>query len=361
VGLALAPHAAAAYERVHTLRWTQPEGEPATGYAAALGSQSGQYGETRDLGPVEAGSDGVHRADLVLDSFQEYYVVVTAYNEAGASPHSNEVVVAKAACDATFCEDGNACTSDACGEAGCTHETLPDGSACALAAGSGLCVAGSCRAVECLGDGDCSDGNACSGVEVCAGGRCEAGPAPSCGGETACTVSGCDPALGCVTESKPDGTACDDGDVSTTGDRCTAGVCAGTPEPPGGGGTPSCDPAACEDGDPCTANGCDEGACVSQPAPDGTACDDGDATTIADLCTAGACSGTPEVVGPPLCAGLSCDDGNTCTADACSESGCTHVPLADGTSCDDGDRATRRDRCSSGVCGGLPKKGRGRP
>jgi hypothetical protein len=354
------PHAAAAYDRVHTLRWTQPDGAAPTGFAVSLGSQSGQYGETRDLGSVAAAADGVRQADLVLDSFRDYFVVLTAYNTAGSSPQSNEVAVAKAACDATFCEDGNACTADACGDTACTHQALPDGTSC----GSGLCVGGTCQAVQCLDNADCSDGNACNGVEVCAGNGCQAGIAPSCGGETACTVSGCDAASGCFTHNKPDGTSCNDGNPSTTADRCTAGVCAGTPETSGGGGKGSgggsttCDPAACEDGDPCTVNGCIPGGCTSAPAPDGTSCDDGDATTVADMCSAGSCKGTPDVVGPPVCGGLTCEDGNTCTADACTESGCTHLPLADGTSCDDGNKSTRQDKCTSGVCAGVDKKKR---
>jgi hypothetical protein len=236
VGLALAPRAAAGYERVHTLRWTQPAGATAEGFSVALGSASGQYGETRDLGSIAPASDGVHRADLVIDSFADYFVVLTAYNSAGSSPTSNELVVAKAACDETFCEDGNACTADACGATACSHEALPNGTACSGSAGSGLCSAGTCQPVECLAHADCGDGNACNGVEVCAGSRCQAGAAPSCSGETACTVSGCDATLGCVTQNKPDGTSCNDGNATTTADRCTAGVCAGTPETSSGGG-----------------------------------------------------------------------------------------------------------------------------
>jgi hypothetical protein len=203
-------------------------------------------------------------------------------------------VVAKATCDPSFCEDGNACTADACGETGCAHEALPDGSSCVGPTGPGLCLAGTCQAVECLADVDCGDGDACNGVELCIGSRCQPGVAPSCSGETACTVARCDAALGCVTESRPDGTACDDGDAGT----------------------------------------------------------------VADLCSAGTCRGTPEVVvvEPPVCAGLSCDDANSCTADACTEAGCTHIALADGTSCDDGNRRTRRDRCTAGVCAGLEKR-----
>jgi hypothetical protein len=347
VGLALAPHAAAGYERVHTLRWTQPSGSSPTGFAVSLGSSAGQYGETRDLGSVAAGADGVRRKDLVLDAFQDYFVVVTAYNTAGSSPPSNELVVERAACDETFCEDGNACTADACGEGDCTHDPLPDGTACA----GGLCASGACRPVQCLENADCGDGNACNGVEVCAGDRCQAGSSPSCGGDTACKTSACDATLGCVTRNKANGTSCNDGNASTTADQCTAGVCAGTP----GGGDPVCE-GSCDDADPCTTDSCLLGACVYVPAANGIACDDGNASTVADMCRAGECRGTPDVVGPPLCEGTACEDGNFCTADACTISGCTHIPLADGTTCDDGSRRTLRDRCQAGSCVGRMER-----
>lgn len=341
--LALAPHAAAAYERVHTLRWTQPSGGTPSGFSVSLGSRSGQYGETRDLGSVPAAADGVRRKDLVLDAFQDYFVVVTAYNSAGSSPPSNELVVERAACDATFCEDGNVCTADACGATDCSHEPLPDGTSCP----GGLCDAGACQPVQCLESADCSDGNACNGVEVCAGSLCRPGTAPSCGGATACTTAACDATIGCVIRNKADGSSCDDGNASTTADRCSAGVCAGTP----GSGGGNCG-GSCNDGDPCTVESCVEGACRVAPAANGTSCDDGNATTVADMCSAGVCRGTPDVVGPPICGGASCEDGNLCTADACSLSGCTHIPLADGTSCDDGNRRTPRDRCQAGSCVG---------
>jgi hypothetical protein len=353
--LLLAPGGAAAYERVHTLRWTQPDGGTPAGYAVSLGAASGQYGETRDLGAVAAGGDGVRRADLVLEAFEDYYVVLTAYNAAGSSPRSNEVLVERAACDATFCEDGNACTADACGADACAHERLPDGTAC----GNGLCDGGVCVAAQCIDHADCGDGNACNGVEVCVGSRCQAGAAPSCSGETACTVSSCDPTLGCVTRNKADGTSCNDGNAATTADRCTAGTCAGRPVTPGdspghgsSGGSGKQDEAfcavSCDDGDPCTANRCVQGACQSEPAPAGTACDDGDPITVSDMCSAGSCRGTPQVA--PMCQGVSCEDGNSCTIDACAKGSCTHLALADGTRCDDGNRRTSGDRCVAGVC-----------
>ena len=52
-----------------------------------------------------------------------------------------------------------------------------------------------------------------------------------------------------------------------------------------------CNPAGCGGGDPCTADACSGGACVNNPVPDGTACDDGDPETLDDACYGGACTG----------------------------------------------------------------------
>lgn len=55
-------------------------------------------------------------------------------------------------------------------------------------------------------------------------------------------------------------------------------------------------PAACDPSGACTTAACTDARCLRQPAPDGTACDDGDVCTRADACRAGACSaGVPMV------------------------------------------------------------------
>jgi hypothetical protein len=81
----------------------------------------------------------------------------------------------------------------------------------------------------CSADSECSDGNACNGSETCAGGACSAGTPLVCGGATQCADPICSPGTGCGLVSKRDGTACDDGQSSTTADACVAGQCRGTP------------------------------------------------------------------------------------------------------------------------------------
>lgn len=145
------------------------------------------------------------------------------------------------------CDDGDTCTtSDHCemgacvgspllcvspgecqiglgcdGTQGCLYGPLPDGTACA--GSTNMCDPAvfdpsTCLASMCLG-GACVK-NLCFGVTCPAGDACHA-------------AGVCDRSSGqCSAEALPDGTACDDQDPATSGDRCQAGVCVGTrPEP----------------------------------------------------------------------------------------------------------------------------------
>jgi cysteine-rich repeat protein len=89
----------------------------------------------------------------------------------------------------------------------------------------------------------------------------------------------------CLLET--DGSACDDGDLGTINDQCTAGVCGGNPNPCGDGnldGGEQCDDGNLDNGDCCDS--------TCQLEPDGSACDDGNGNTTGDQCEAGSCAGT---------------------------------------------------------------------
>jgi hypothetical protein len=147
----------------------------------------------------------------------------------------------------------------------------------------------------------------------------------------------CNPATGMCPNPRPDGTACTDGDACTRTDVCTAGTCTGT------------NPIPCGVADAChNAGVCDHttGAC-SNAMPDGTACDDGDACTQSDACRAGVCSGSDAIVCP---APEPCHVG---VCDALSGE-CTSPIEADGAACDDGDASTVHDTCTAGLCHGSP-------
>jgi cysteine-rich repeat protein len=101
------------------------------------------------------------------------------------------------------------------------------------------------------------------------------------------------------------GEQCDDGNT-VNGDCCSA-TCrfeaAGS---------------ACPVTNPCM-NGACNGAAVCVATPNMAPCNDGNACTAPDVCTAGVC-----VPG----AAVSCNDGNPCTTDTCDPaSGCAHTPI----------------------------------
>jgi hypothetical protein len=54
----------------------------------------------------------------------------------------------------------------------------------------------------------------------------------------------------------------------------------------------TCNASACDDGNPCTADVCDEWGCLGLPAADGSACDDGQVDTVDDVCISGVCRGS---------------------------------------------------------------------
>src|SRR5206468_1382686 len=132
--------------------------------------------------------------------------------------------------------------------------------------------------------------------------------------------------------NKSNGTACDDGNACTKNDVCTAGTC---------GGTAYSYAAPDQSHETGTCNG--DGTCSFANKSNGTACDDGNACTKNDVCTAGTCGGTAF----------------SCAAPApCHETGSLHDALpisfankSNGTACDDGNACTKNDVCTAGTCG----------
>ena len=140
--LTLSPLNLGAAPRDHVIAW-MPPGGVVDGYRVHVGARPSLYDQVLDLGVVPIDPDGLGRATLTLDSSFDYYVALVAYNSAGDSPKSNEIIVAKSLCDPTQCSDNNACTADDCGPNGCTHAPVPDGTTCAAGPyAAGMCVAG---------------------------------------------------------------------------------------------------------------------------------------------------------------------------------------------------------------------------
>ncbi|GMV42703.1 MAG: hypothetical protein AMXMBFR64_44190 [Myxococcales bacterium] len=245
------------------------------------------------------------------------------------------------------CDDGNPCTVDICDAVlGCTSKAAANGTACSdgdPCTGGDACDKGTCKGggpiCECQVTVDCAakeDGNLCNGTLVCVANACKVDPATvvtcTAPGDP-CKQSTCAPATGkCQIGAGPSGAPCDDGDACTTNDSCSAGTCGGLPK-------------VCNDGNPCTADSCTGGACTTKPAFDGTLCaDDGNSCTL-DVCAAGACTHKG------LADGVACaDDGNVCTADACKAGTCAHTAINEGLPCQDDGNPCTYDRCAAGVC-----------
>ena len=280
---------------------------------------------------------------------------------------------------AVSCDDLNGCTKDSCDKAsGCVHTDTT---------------------------GFCDDGDACTVGDKCAAGVCVGGVAPVCNDNNACTNDACDPTSGCV-YSPMAGVACNDMDSCTTGDQCdSAGSCKGGPGPNCNDGNSctadTCDKAngcinlptsgtvcsgngicfvgsckvsnpacadsdactfdsgtppancthvkiVCDDKNPCTDDSCDPTSGLCKFNNNAAACDDGNACTVSDVCSAGTCaSGT----------GMKCDDGDSCTTDACDKTGtCAHTTIVGcgfGEICGDGvdnDGDSKID-CADSECG----------
>ena len=226
-----------AQNRDVVLRFMPPESPEVMGYMVYVTDLETEFEAPLDAGFVPPDLDGIARTTVVLDAARSYRIGMSAYNEGGESSRSNEIVVAAETpvCEAALCDDGNTCTSDHCGASDCVNTNLPDGTLCDDGYADTLddqCVQGACEGVPlaCRDDLDCDDGNVCNGFEACSGGEaCLEGVPLDCGEATACQVPRCDSTAGCVTDTEPDGTLCDDGLVDTRDDACQAGVCQGVP------------------------------------------------------------------------------------------------------------------------------------
>jgi hypothetical protein len=205
----------------------------------------------------------------------------------------------------------------------CGNGNIDAGEDCDEGVGGGGCCTAECRFVAAgtvcrAAAGPCDVPELCSG----SGGTCPAdaprpADAPCEPDADPCTRDVCD-GMGPACTHPASGTCvCGDGDVDP-GEACDEG--------PANGTAGSCCTATC------------------QLSPEGKSCDDGDACTEKDECTAGLCGGRPKV----------CEDGNACTADVCAPATgtCTHPPVSEGTGCDDGDPCTERDACGQGSCAG---------
>ena len=199
---------------------------------------------------------------------------------------------------AGMCDDGAQCTYDNCVGGACQHPPLT---------------------------GACNDDSACTSGDGCNNGVC-VGKAVLCDDKNPCMLDTCDATKGCGATADDSG-ACTDGSVCTVGDACKGGACL-----PGA-------VTACDDGNPCTNDGCDaKSGCTF--AINALPCSDGDSCTLGDGCKGGVCATTAK---------LPCSDGNPCTTDSCEPiNGCKFQNNTLG--CSDNNTCTENDACVDGTC-----------
>ncbi len=129
----------------------------------------------------------------------------------------------------------------------------------------------------------------------------------------------------------PDTTPCDDLDACTTNDACSAGLCVGGPPP------------NCNDGNVCTNDSC-VSATGCQNVNNTSVCNDASACTQTDTCSGGTCVGSNPVV---CTASDQCHDVGTCDPPTGL---CSNPPKLDGTPCSDGNPCTVGETCQAGSC-----------
>jgi YVTN family beta-propeller protein len=146
-----------------------------------------------------------------------------------------------------------------------------------------------------------------------------------------------------------EGGACAGGEFCTINATCQAGACVG-------------EPRFCDDGDPCTVDGCNEltDACESMPAAAGTTCPDQDG----NVCTVPGCNGAGncDQRRSPAPGTTPCDaDGNLCTTDHCDGAGncilASEVSCGAPTECDGGQTCNP----ATGLCEGASDPPAGTP
>lgn len=196
---------------------------------------------------------------------------------------TNTPVPGKVACD----DDESCTTNDQCVAGSCEGTPQPDGAACD---DTNPCSTGDkCDKAVCSGadapDGvPCDDGDACTSQDTCSFGYCS-GASQTCDDKIDCTDDSCDSKTGkCTYVAMSDGAWCNDGDPCTVDQACAGGNCVGKADPT------LCDDSNACTLDACAAQAGTKN-CTHVPTAEGVACDDGDLCTSADKCTAGVCTG----------------------------------------------------------------------
>ena len=239
-------------------------------------------------------------------------------------------------------DDGDPCTIDTCTkQGGCGHALDPNkckiGGVC-YDAGQGspgdpckqCAPATSQSQFSPVNNVPCEDGNLCTTGEKCSGGSCSGGVPKDCTGlNNTCGTFACDKDTGLCLGTPKNG-PCDDGDVCTASDHCQGGQCVGT------------EPDCSAYNGVCTIGKCQGGVCKQLPLSG--PCDDGDPCTEGDACSLNKCVGQTKD-----CSALN----SVCGTGVCAQGVCTAAPKGGSTACDDNNGCTFNDQCVSGLCVGV--------
>jgi cysteine-rich repeat protein len=211
--------AEAAEARIITIRWSNPEPTAVTGfrvYTRTAGQSSGTNAYDGMPTPVA----GVYSIPLTVSDVAGIYVTATAYNGAGESALSNELLFAapapvcgNAVVDAgESCDDGNQTAGDGCSatcqvEEPCGNGFLDTGEQCDdgnETAGDGCSAACQVEVAVC-GNGIRQSGEACDDGNKTAGDGCSATcQVETCAyGQTSCTVCTGGPTLVTISDTFP--------------------------------------------------------------------------------------------------------------------------------------------------------------
>ncbi|MCC6620154.1 MAG: hypothetical protein IT385_02805 [Deltaproteobacteria bacterium] len=219
------------------------------------------------------------------------------------------------------CEGATDCMEVSCDPSrGCVNAFVPAGALCGVDDDDACVASGRCsgEGAGCVGGGgarDCDDGDACTADACEAASGCAHAPldTPECqdrpdpcadvtcaDDHNPCTSDACVPGRGCVYPPSEDGSACGFGDACRSDGYCQMGWCVGGEAQPDGTSCTSGDP--CVEGEVCFGGACGGGVALA----DGAQCDDGLACTSGDTCERGACVGALD---GPACPGLAaCPD-----------------------------------------------------
>ena len=100
--------AEAAGARIITVHWSSPDPSTVTGFRVYTRAASQPYGTPAYDGKPTA-VDGVYSIPLTVSDSAGTYVVTTAYNSAGESALSNEMLATSPLCGNAVVESGEAC------------------------------------------------------------------------------------------------------------------------------------------------------------------------------------------------------------------------------------------------------------